>query len=217
MENIKAFIFDMDGLILDTERIAFKSYKEALKEYGYDFTEAFFLTLVGTNVKLTKELCLNRYGSWFPFDLLHENHNKITEEYIKKNVVPLKEGVNELIDYLKEKDYKIALATSSDREKAEYLLELVKIKDKFDYIICGNDIVNSKPNPEIFLKAAENLKVELKECVVIEDSKFGVKAAVNAGMKVINVPDMKMPDSEVKSMAFKIFNNLLEVKDYISK
>ncbi len=217
MENIKAFIFDMDGLILDTERIAFKSYKEALKEYGYDFTEAFFLTLVGTNVKLTKELCLNRYGSWFPFDLLHENHNKITEEYIKKNGVPLKEGVNELIDYLKEKDYKIALATSSDREKAEYLLELVKIKDKFDYIICGNDIVNSKPNPEIFLKAAENLKVEPKECVVIEDSKFGVKAAVNAGMKVINVPDMKMPDSEVKSMAFKIFNNLLEVKDYISK
>lgn len=217
MENIKAFIFDMDGLILDTERIAFKSYKEALKEYGYDFTEAFFLTLVGTNVKLTKELCLNRYGSWFPFDLLHENHNKITEEYIKKNGVPLKEGVNELIDYLKEKDYKIALATSSDREKAEYLLELVKIKDKFDYIICGNDIVNSKPNPEIFLKVAENLKVEPKECVVIEDSKFGVKAAVNAGMKVINVPDMKMPDSEVKSMAFKIFNNLLEVKDYISK
>lgn len=217
MENIKAFIFDMDGLILDTERIAFKSYKEALKEYGYDFTEAFFLTLVGTNVKLTKELCLNRYGSWFPFDLLHENHNKITEEYIKKNGVPLKEGVNELIDYLKEKNYKIALATSSDREKAEYLLELVKIKDKFDYIICGNDIVNSKPNPEIFLKAAENLKVEPKECVVIEDSKFGVKAAVNAGMKVINVPDMKMPDSEVKSMAFKIFNNLLEVKDYISK
>ena len=217
MENIKAFIFDMDGLILDTERIAFKSYKEALKEYGYDFSEAFFLTLVGTNVKLTKELCLNRYGSWFPFDLLHENHNKITEEYIKKNGVPLKEGVNELIDYLKEKDYKIALATSSDREKAEYLLELVKIKDKFDYIICGNDIVNSKPNPEIFLKAAENLKVEPKECVVIEDSKFGVKAAVNAGMKVINVPDMKMPNSEVKSMAFKIFNNLLEVKDYISK
>lgn len=217
MENIKAFIFDMDGLILDTERIAFKSYKEALKEYGYDFTEAFFLTLIGTNVKLTKELCLNRYGSWFPFDLLHENHNKITEEYIKKNGVPLKEGVNELIDYLKENDYKIALATSSDREKAEYLLELVKIKEKFDYIICGNDIVNSKPNPEIFLKAAENLKVEPKECIVIEDSKFGVKAAVNAGMKAINVPDMKMPDSEVKSMAFKIFNNLLEVKEYISK
>ena len=149
--------------------------------------------------------------------MLHENHNKITEEYIKKNGVPIKEGVNELIDYLKENDYKIALATSSDREKAEYLLELVKIKDKFDYIICGNDIVNSKPNPEIFLKAAENLKVEPKECIVIEDSKFGVKAAVNAGMKAINVPDMKMPDSEVKSMAFKIFNNLLEVKEYISK
>ena len=217
MKNTKAFIFDMDGLILDTERIAFRSYKEALKEYGYDFTEAFFLTLVGTNVKLTKELFLNRYGSWFPFDLLHENHNKITDKYIKENGVTLKEGVKELIDYLKENEYKIALATSSDREKAEYLLELVEIKDKFDYIICGNDIVNSKPNPEIFLKAAENLKVEPKECVVIEDSKFGVKAAVNAGMKVINVPDMKMPDSEVKSMAFKIFNNLLEVKDYISK
>lgn len=217
MKNIKAFIFDMDGLILDTERIAFRSYKEALKEYGYDFTEAFFLTLVGTNVKLTKELCLNRYGSWFPFDLLHENHNKITDNYIKENGVPLKEGVNELIDYLKENDYKIALATSSDREKAEYLLESVKIKDKFDYIICGNDIVNSKPNPEIFLKVAESLKVEPKECVVIEDSKAGVQAAVNAGMKAINVPDMKKPDNEVKSMAFKIFNSLLDVKEYISK
>jgi len=217
MKNIKAFIFDMDGLILDTERIAFRSYKEALKEYGYDFTEAFFLTLVGTNVKLTKELCLNRYGSWFPFDLLYENQNKITDEYIKENGVPLKEGVNELIDYLKENEYKIALATSSDREKVEYLLELVEIKDKFDYIICGNDIVNSKPNPEIFLKVAENLKVEPKECVVIEDSKAGVQAAVNAGMKAINVPDMKKPDNEVKSMAFKIFNSLLDVKEFISK
>ena len=217
MKNTKAFIFDMDGLILDTERIAFRSYKEALKEYGYDFTAAFFLTLVGTNVKLTKELCLNRYGSWFPFDLLHENHNKITDKYIKENGVPLKEGVNELIDYLKENEYKIALATSSDREKAEYLLELVEIKDKFDYIICGNDIVNSKPNPEIFLKVAENLKVEPKECIVIEDSKTGIQAAVNAGMKAINVPDMKKPDNEVKSMAFKIFNSLLDVKEYISK
>ena len=217
MKNIKAFIFDMDGLLLDTERITFKSFKNAFEEYGYGLTEAFYLTLIGGNVRAVKNACLDRYGSWFPFDVLYENQAKLSEEYISKKGVPIKDGVNELIDYLKENNYKIALATSSNKEKAENLLELAKIKDKFDYMICGDEIVNSKPDPEIFLKAAKKIGAKPKECIVLEDSKAGIKAAVNAGMKAINIPDMKKPDEEIKRMAFKIFDSLLDVKKYISK
>lgn len=215
MKNIKAVIFDMDGLILDSERISFSCFKKVFSNYGYDMSEAYYLTLIGRNYNGVKESILNRYGSGFPFDLLYDEKIELMSKIISENGIDLKCGVVELIDYLVENNYKIAVATSTHREKAEQLLELVKIKDKFNFIICGNDIVNSKPNPEIFLKAAEGLGVEPVECIVLEDSKAGIEAAYSAGMKGLNIPDMKKPDSEMKDKAFKIFESLLDVKNYM--
>ena len=215
MKNIRAVIFDMDGLILDSEKIAFKCFKKVLSEYGYEMSESYYLTLIGTNSKGTKEAMLNRYGSWFPFEVIYEEVLNLIAKEIEENGVDLKAGVIELIDYLIECGYKIAVATSTHRSKAEKLLKLVNVKDKLNFIICGDDIVDSKPNPEIFLKAAQGLGVDPKECIVLEDSKAGIEAAFRAGMKGINIPDMKKPDSEMKDKAFKIFDSLLDVKKYI--
>ena len=215
MKNIKAVIFDMDGVLIDTERISFNAFKEVLNGYNYEMSEKFYLTMIGRNIKGIKELMLNEYGSDFPFEEIYDKKVEIAVGIIESDGVVIKPGVHEIIDYLKDKNIKIAVATSTRKERAHYLLEEIKIKDKVNYIICGDQVVNSKPDPEIFLKAAKGLGVEPENCIVIEDSDAGIMAALRAGMKGINVPDMKMPDDNMKKLAFKICSSLSEVKSYI--
>lgn len=215
MKNIDAVIFDMDGVLIDTERISFNAFKEVLKGYNYEMSEEFYLTMIGRNVKSIKEVMLSEYGSSFPFDEIYEKKVKIAVETIDRDGVIIKPGVHELVDYLKDNNYRIAVATSTRKERAHYLLEQIGIKDKVDYIICGDQVVNSKPDPEIFLKAAKGIGIEPQNCMVIEDSDAGILAASRAGMTGINVPDMKKPDENMKKLAFKICSSLLDVKTYM--
>ena len=215
MKNIKAVIFDMDGILIDTERISFNAFKEVLKGYNYEMSEEFYLTMIGRNVKSIKEVMLSEYGSSFPFDEIYEKKVKIAVETIDRDGVIIKPGVHELVDYLKDNNYRIAVATSTRKERAHYLLEQIGIKDKVDYIICGDQVVNSKPDPEIFLKAAKGIGIEPQNCMVIEDSDAGILAASRAGLPGINVPDMKKPDENMKKLAFKICSSLLDVKTYM--
>ena len=214
MKNIKAVIFDMDGILIDTERISFNAFKEVLSGYNYEMSEEFYLTMIGRNLKSIKEIMIGEYGSDFPFDEIYNKKVERAVGTIERDGVIVKPGVHELIDYLKDENYKIAVATSTRKQRAHYLLEQINIIDKVDYIICGDQVENSKPNPEIFLKAAKGLDVEPEKCVVIEDSDAGIMAAVRAGMKGINVPDMKKPDENMKKAAFKICESLIEVKSY---
>lgn len=214
MKKIEAVIFDMDGVLIDTERVSFESYKKILKEYNYDISHEFYLTLLGRNVPSIKSIFAETYGSDFPFDEIYPKKSKLATETVDKNGVIIKEGAHELIDYLKDNKYKIAVATSTRKERAHKLLSEIGVMDKVDYIICGDQVENSKPDPEIFLKAAKGLDVEPEACVVIEDSEAGILAANSANMKGFNVPDMKMPDDNMKRLAFKICANLIEVKNY---
>ena len=215
MKNIKGVIFDMDGVHIDTEKISFNSFREVLSQYNYEMSEAFYLTMIGRNVKSIKELMINEYGEEFPFEEVYEKKVKIAVDTINRDGVIVKPGVHEIIDYLRDNNFKIAVATSTRRERAHYLLEQIGIKDKVNYIICGDQVENSKPDPEIFLKAAKGINIPPENCIVIEDSDAGILAASKAGMMGINVPDMKMPDENMKKLAFKICSNLLEVKTYI--
>lgn len=215
MKNIKAVIFDMDGVLIDTERISFNAFKEVLSGYNYEMSEAFYLTMIGRNIKSIKELMMDEYGSEFPFEEVYEKKVKIAVDTIERDGVIVKPGVHEIVNYLRENNFKIAVATSTRRERAHYLLEQVGIKDKVNYIICGDQVENSKPDPEIFLKAAKGLGIAPENCMVIEDSDAGILAASRAGMIGINIPDMKMPDENMKKLAFKICSNLLEVKTYL--
>ena len=215
MKNIKAVIFDMDGVLIDTERISFSAFREVLRGYNYEMTEAFYLTMIGRNIKSIKELMINEYGSEFPFEEVYEKKVKIAVDTIERDGVIVKPGVHEIINYLRDNNFKIAVATSTRRQRAHYLLEEIQIKDKVDYIICGDQVENSKPDPEIFLKAAKGLHIPPENCMVIEDSDAGILAASRAGMIGINVPDMKKPDEKMKNTAYKICNSLLEVKMYL--
>ena len=217
MKNIKAIIFDMDGILIDTERISFNAFKSVLKEYNYEMSEKFYLTMIGRNVKSIEQVMKAEYGQDFPFDEIYKKKVHISVSTIDRDGVIVKKGVHEIIDYLKENNYKIAVATSTRKERAHKLLDDIGIKDKVNYIICGDQVENSKPDPEIFLKAANGLEVLPENCLVIEDSEAGVQAAVNAGIPAINVPDMKMPDEKMETMAFKICKDLIEVKELLNE
>lgn len=214
MKKIEAIIFDMDGVLIDTERISFKSYQEVLKNYEYKMEEKFYLTMIGRNSKSIKRILKDKYGKDFPCEEIYKKKVKLAREIIDRDGVIIKKGVHELIDYLNYEKYKIAVATSTSRERALKMLKEIKIIDKVDYIICGDQVQHSKPDPEIFLKAAKGLDVSPENCIVIEDSDAGVMAANSAKMTAMNVPDMKTLDNEANKLVFKTCESLLDVKKY---
>lgn len=216
MKNICGIIFDMDGVLIDSERRSFKCFEEVFKEYNYRIDKEFYLKLIGRNVNSIKEIMMKEYGEDFPFDDIYKKKAQMALEITNRDGVIIKPGVHKLLDYLKERAYKVAVATSTRRERALELLEEAKIKDKVNFIVCGDEVKNSKPNPEIFLKAAKGLGIEPEKCAVIEDSDAGITAAHAAKMKGIHVPDMKELEDYTKILAFKVCKNLTEVKDYLS-
>ncbi|HOP95622.1 MAG TPA: HAD family phosphatase [Dictyoglomaceae bacterium] len=215
--RVQGIIFDMDGLMFDTERIGYFLWKKAGEEFGINLTEDIFLETIGVNIQKTKEILEKYFGKEHPFEEIYKRKIKLTEEYIEKNGVPLKEGLLDLLQFLEEKNIKKAVATSTEREYAEYLLEKAKIKEKFDVIVCGDDISKSKPEPDIFLCTAQKLNVNPKECIVLEDSDAGILAAKRAHMIPILIPDFKKPSSKTIEIAYKVFNSLKEVKDFLEK
>jgi HAD superfamily hydrolase (TIGR01509 family) len=215
MKKVDAIIFDMDGVLIDSERISFKCFQEVFKEHNYKMDEIFYLRLIGRNVKSIKIIMEEEYGTDFPFDTIYKKKSNLALEITDKNGVIIKPGVHELLDYLNKENYKIAVATSTRRERALQLLEEAKIKDKVNYMICGDQVENSKPNPEIFLKAAKGLNVSPEKCIVIEDSDAGITAAHAAKMIGIHVPDMKFLEDDTKELAFKICDNLMDVRNYL--
>lgn len=217
MRKIDAIIFDMDGVLIDSERRSFECYQKILEEYGYEMDEKFYVKFIGRNVDGIKTIIKEGYGADFPVDVIYEKKSKLASEVTDKNGVIIKPGVHELLDYLNKNNYKIAVATSTRRERALQLLEKAEIKNKVNYVICGDQVEISKPNPEIFLKAAIGLEVSAEKCMVIEDSDAGITAAHAAKMIGIHVPDMKLLEDDTKNLAFKIFDNLLQVKEYLEE
>lgn len=215
--DIELIIFDMDGLMFDTEKISYEAWKEAAALFGYNIDSDIFEKTIGTNLTKTKEVYLEHFGDDFPFDLIRDNRVKISDKRIKSNGVPIKKGLHELLNYLHISNVKMAVATSTSRKRALNLLKLVQIDNFFDYILCGDEIVNSKPDPEIFLKVANELKCSPTKCLVLEDSEMGIIAAYIAGMIPIMIPDLKEPSEEIQKFIFCRMNNLLEVKSFLVK
>ncbi|AGF56368.1 beta-phosphoglucomutase family hydrolase [Clostridium saccharoperbutylacetonicum] len=217
MNKIQGIIFDMDGVIIDSERISFKCFQEVFKEYNYEIDEKFYLKVIGRNYAGIEDIMKKEYGDDFPFETIYRKKADLAYEVTDRDGVIVKPGVHELMDYLKENGYKIAVATSTRRERALQLLEEAKVKAKVDFVVCGDEVENSKPNPEIFLKAAKGLGVKAGKCIVIEDSDAGITAAHAAKMIGIHVPDMKQLEVETKALAFKVCKSLFEVKEYLDE
>jgi HAD superfamily hydrolase (TIGR01509 family) len=138
-------------------------------------------------------------------------------EYIEKNGVPQKPGLVELLEYLKERQYKIVVATSTDAVRANFYFEKAGLGHYFDSIICGDSVAARKPAPDIYLKACEMIFTAPGECLALEDSPIGILAAHRAGMKPVMIPDLLLPDEETKKLLFAQLSSLVDVIDLLDR
>lgn len=216
MEKIKAVLFDMDGVIFDTESVYLDAWTKVFHKYGYVLTRDIYISVMGTGRKNVIKKFLDVYGQDLPILEMYKEKDEIVAEAIEKGQVSIKIGVMEILNYLKENKYKLALATSAKKDRVAKQLKDANFEEVFDDIVCGDEVANSKPDPEVFLKAAEKLSMHPENCLVIEDSAAGVKAAYNAKMICMHVEDLKKPDEEMLKCCRKSFKNLLEIKEYLS-
>ena len=211
-DKIKAVIFDMDGVIFDTEMVYLRVWSEVFEKYGYKMTKDIYASVLGTGRENVKKVFLDTFGDELPIDDMYIEKDENLAIAIEKGV-PLKSGVHEILKYLKDNDFKIALATSAVSERAFKQLRQGNIEKFFNVVVCRDEVRETKPNPEIFLKAAKKLMVEPNECIVIEDSSAGIEAAFNAGMIPIHVVDLKDADENILKNCYKSFNNLNEIRN----
>jgi HAD superfamily hydrolase (TIGR01509 family) len=208
-------IFDMDGLMFDTETVSYSAWKQAGNKYGYDINKDIFMKILGTNIEYIKNIYRENFGEDFPLEEIINERNLLAEKIVDDNGLRVKDGLYQLLEHLKKLNIKRAVATSTSRERAMKLLQLAEIDKSFDYIICGDEVTKSKPEPEIFLKVAEKLGCSPEKSVVLEDSRWGIQAAKNAGMIPIMVPDMLEPDEEILNLIYKKVNSLHDIREII--
>lgn len=212
---IKAVIFDMDGLMINSERVTFEGYQKVMNKMGLSISEEFYKTLLGKTLKTATELFYEIYGNDFPMEQVVCDVHQYMEDLFDTQGVPLKKGLVELLTYLKNNDYKTIVATSSHRDRVDHILDIAHLTQYFDDSICGNEVAKGKPNPEVFLRACEKLKVQPTEALVLEDSEAGIQAAHAGNISVICIPDMKYPDPKFEKMTAKILDSLDQVIDYL--
>ena len=212
---IKAIIFDMDGLMIDSERVTFECYQERLKDMNLTMDEEFYKTLLGKPIKGIYQRFYDVYGNDFPIQNVIQDVHQLMAERFETEGVPVKKGLVELLHYLKDNNYKTIVATSSNRDRVDKILAQAKITEFFDDSICGDEVTKGKPNPEVFLKSCQKLGVNVDEAIVLEDSEAGIQASYDANIKVICIPDMKYPEKQYEEKKFKILKDLTEVTAYL--
>ena len=209
-----AVIFDMDGLLLDTERVALSTYLLAADQLGIDAGEELFASFIGktwpTNRRLMHE-ALN------PADAaaMIERWTETFDARMRSEAVPKKPGADNIVEMLSRRGTPIALSTSTARDKATMALRSVDLLDYFTVITAGDEVENGKPAPDIFLLTSERLGVGPANCIVLEDSEAGVRAGCAAGMRVVMVPDLKQPDAETAGLAERVCDSLADAQRFL--
>ena len=217
MHMVQAVVFDMDGVILNTEAICRRTWRLAGKKYG--LTEAAaekgFVATIGCNRTDTHEKLCDLYGADFPADDYMQQTSAFFHEIESAEGIPLMQGVRLALDYLKKEKYRVALASSTRRAVVERQLKTAGVFDYFETVTAGDDVVHSKPDPEIYLMACRSLGIAPGVCAAIEDSPNGIRSAYAAGLKCIMVPDQVQPDDEIRGMLWHLCSSLCEIPDVL--
>lgn len=215
MRDFKAAVFDMDGVIFDSERAVIECWKQIAPQYGITDIETHCIAATGLNEEATRRIFKEQYGDELPYDEMRAARRALFMERFDKGLVPVKEGARELLQYLKESGYKVALASSTSEGTVRRELGMAGLLEYFDFIIGGNNVTHSKPDPEIFLKAMVGLGVDPEESIVIEDSYNGVRAGHASGAFVVMVPDLLPPTDEILPLTDMVVESLTELLERI--
>lgn len=210
----KTIVFDMDGVIFDTERVCDMVWMELSREIGFEKGEIALKNCVGMNRQSESEYFAANYPEvdfeWFAAEL-----SVRMLRYLDENGMPVKKGARELLTWLHTNMWKVGLATSTRRTSVIHHLESAQLTDMFDEIVTGDTVTHGKPHPEIYLTACKRLGVCPHETYAVEDSRNGLISAHDAGMMAILVPDTTVPTEEMLSAAYRIEDDLLMVRDFL--
>lgn len=205
---IKAVIFDMDGLMIDTEKLLMRFWIESAQSFGFDMTKDDVLSIRSLAGKYTEIKLKKHFGDSFDYQQVRARRIELMNDYILKNGIEKKKGLDELLIYLKKNGYKTSVATATDLKRASMYLDIIDVKKYFDKIVCATMVPNGKPKPDIYLKACEELGVSPHEAIALEDSPNGIISAHDAGCKAVMVPDLSEPDEEIKKLLFRRIDSL---------
>ena len=212
---IRAVAFDMDGLMFDSERVAIGLWRSAGLSEGWEIPAPLLLGLVGHSSAEGKRLLAGALGPGFPYDRVRARRLSLEAEYYRDNPIPLKPGLLELLDNLRRVGIPLAVATSTARPRVLPLMEKAGILKRFEFLLCGDEVDKPKPDPEIYVKTIGKLAVAPENCLVLEDSLAGVRAAHAAGARIIMVPDLIEPDPKARAMASRVFASLIDVRKFL--
>lgn len=214
---IKAVIFDMDGLILDTEKLLVKYWCQAANEAGFPMQKEHALNIRSLARKFAIPYLQGEFGENFDYVSIRSRRMELMSQALERDGLQLKKGIRELLEYLKQSGIPSAIATATDYERAKAYLTRAGVFDSFDKIVCATMVESGKPAPDIYLYAAEQLGLSPCECMALEDSPNGVRSAAAAGCVTVMVPDLTQPDEDLGRLIFAKADSLLDVPAIIQK
>lgn len=213
----RGVLFDMDGVLIDSESYNYALERDAFALQGFPYDFEVFRHIIGTNEASIRRFYASRYGESFDYDRLRRDTDRLFSGYIEKHGVTPKPGAGAAVRWLRERGFKLCLATSNDYTDARFLMSRIGLWEMFDGVVTGDRVGPSKPAPDIYLAAASALDLRPEDCLAVEDSYAGVKSAAAAGCQTIMVPDLLPPTEEMRSLAAAILPSLEALPAYISQ
>jgi HAD superfamily hydrolase (TIGR01509 family) len=211
LKDFAALIFDMDGLVLDTEPTYFAAWRQAVEEMGFRVGPDAFKALSGYHYGQLESQLLSWYGLDFNLQTFRELGSKLWRSYVSVEGITVKRGVVDLLDFAEQQSIPVCLATNSSAVNANECLDIAGIKNRFPVIISGDDVLLAKPEPDIFLKAAECLQVDIRRCLVFEDSHTGIAAATAAGAYTVYIPSTIPADPLAVELCDCMLDNMTQI------
>jgi HAD superfamily hydrolase (TIGR01509 family) len=207
----RAVVFDMDGLLLDSERICMSIFADLCTQYGFAFDRIAYGRCIGTNRAGTRRVLQDGYGTEFPYEAIEDEWMSRYEARVLAEPVPLKTGAMAVLECLRERRVPIALATSTQAPLACRKLELAGLDGYFEIVVTGDQVSCGKPDPEPYVEAVRRLGQTAADCWALEDSDNGVLSAHRAGMTVVQIPDLIEPSAEVRAIGHVVVDSLVDV------
>jgi HAD superfamily hydrolase (TIGR01509 family) len=211
LKDIKLVIFDLDGVLLDTERISISCWIKAFEKYGYKLDFNIAAEEIGSSTNNRESYYKSIMGNDLPFGEINDLYYNTLIDSIKSDKNLLKKGAIDILNYLDLNKVKKAVASSSRKDRVIESLKAANILERFDFILCGDDVNKCKPDPEIHIKICQHLGIDISDAIIIEDSDIGVEAAFNANIKCVLIPDLKRIPTEWLNKCYAVKENLFEV------
>ena len=217
MKDFDAVVFDMDGVIFDSERALMECWIELSRKYGIEDIRKTYMDCIGTNGAKTKEIMLRAFGGDFPFEKYAGEASGLYHERYDGGRLPMKKGAREILEFLKQKGKRIALASSTRRQTVLGQLRDARILEYFDAVVTGDMVAESKPEPAIFLRACEEIGVVPGRAFAVEDSHNGIRAAYRGRLRPIMVPDLMPANGEMRELSEAVLDDLVSVIGYLER